>query len=268
MKISSGGIQITTAHTILTASETAGEGSTSNKMPGEPAADPLPWKWSWNATEQFAGNTTYAFKSTVATDGYSSGNFYFNANTGYGILMEQDVTAMKGNALAPWFNINEEDMTKEDGTSLTSGDLDSAVVSTEVGDGQYLTVVYSGYVPGTGFSSSDIGFGTLYWASEDRTLSIDDANDYSAVVNIDSHNIEGDLIYVTYDMEGSQAPTEGAANNWEGTFNNPRTIMVGVWGDAIGHVAINTEITLRGMIIWSGKTEAGNTNITMPIRTS
>lgn len=234
-----------------------------------PAADPFPWKWSWNAKEQFAGNTTYAFGSTVGTDGYASGLMTFSANAGYGVRMEQDGTSMHGNATAPWFNINEGHMTKEDGTSLISGELNSAVVSDAVGAGRYLTIIYSGYVPGSGLSSSDIGYGTLYWASENKTLSYQDVADYSAVVNLDSYNIEGDLIYVTHDMHGSQAPTEGAANNWEDSITNPRTFLVSPFGEVDGsHIATDTEITLRGMIIWSAKTDPGNTNITMPIRTS
>ena len=241
------------------------------KAASTPAADPFPWKWSWNAKEQFAGNTTYAFGSTVGTDGYGSGTFIFSANSGYGIRMEQDDTAMHGAAYPPWFNINEEHMTKQDGTSLISGALDDNVVSDE--GGRYLTVVYSGYIPGSGYSSSDIGYGTLYWASENKTLSYQDITDYSAVVNIANYNIEGDLVYVTYDMNGSEAPRDGTtALDWEAAGSDPRSIIVSPWGDVSGHVAIDTEITLRGIIIWSDKDAVagnhGNTNITMPIRTS
>ena len=187
----------------------ADDGTTIEETPAE---DPYPWVWSWDAREQFIGNTIFAFLSSELDGGYRSSSLSFSTNTGFGVHMAHDGSSNKMGALVPYFDIFDEDMTKQDGTSVTSGDLNTAAVSASGSDGEYLTIIYSGYVPGSGFSSSDIGLGTVYWTQAARTLSIDSVADYSSVVSMDNFNIEGDLIYVTHQMKGSAAPLNDGSN--------------------------------------------------------
>lgn len=228
--------------------------------------DPFPWKWSWNAKEQYAGNSTTSFTATDPSsgDGWLSAYFTISANSGYGVRIQHDDSVMMAMALLGWWDIKIDDMRKQDGTSVTSGTLDGSVTQT----GEYLTFIYSGY-QGTGaiadrFNGAD---SEVYWSMDPDAD--DETSDYSAAVEVDSLNVEGDLIYVTYNMNGSTAkPNVDGSETvaWESANSTvyPRYISHQPWDSA----NIDNEATLRGAIIWDVADTPGNTAISMPIRTS
>ena len=264
MKISSATIGL--SKTNMSVDTFVGAGGANRRSSSTP--DPFPWKWSWNATEQYVGNSTTAFTASAGTDegGFSS-YFTFSANSGYGVRMQHDDTLnMMGTAARlAWWDIRVDDARKQDGTSLTSGTLDGSVTQT----GEYLTFIYSGY-QGTGavadrFNGAD---SYVYWAIP-ADADNDYDGDYSAAVGVDSLNVEGDLIYVTFNMNGTTAKTvDGGSETlaWESANSTfyPRFISHQPWTSP----NIDNEATFRGAIIWDVADTPGNTAISMPIRTS
>lgn len=236
----------------------------SMKAASSTPAPSYPWIWSYNADGQDLDEGQTFNKTTGVGDVTSY--FNFSANTDGGIYFVQDGTAMMTNAAEPYFDIEFDDMNTDGGVSLQKGE--AALTQTLTSSITHITVVLSGY-GGLGIPSSNLsgqgGYQGLYWTSDTGASSY---LDYSNVISPQNINIEGDIIYITFKMQGAN---DQDGNAWGSVGSgDPVAITYQPWTD-VGSTT-GTGVTFHGMIGWDdilkNSTAAGNTAIELPIRIS
>jgi hypothetical protein len=252
-------------------------------------------------------NTTYGFTSNTRIDMFvDAQRIYYASNTGYGVWMRKvdidrdgrndTVAAVELAPASAWWDIAENHMTTANGDSLISGSLDSSVVSRtasntsghEIGSGHLMTFIYSGANAGIGLAPTApwvAGSPQIFWTQNTYSENANDPNPaespmlnssigYNDGRNHESLNVEGDIIYVTYNLEGDHAndyswdtnPNPDSTLLWEDEDSDPRIIEDWLWRPTAGVSNTNASITLRGAILWNANTAPGNTNINFPIR--
>ena len=169
------------------------------------------------------------------------------------------------NALEPYFDIEFADMNTDGGTSLQYNGV--ALPQSLTNSITHITLVISGY-DGQGIAASNLigqgGYQGIYWTSDASAASY---LDYSNVISPESMNTEGDIIYITFNMDGVN---DQDGNEWGSVASgDPIAITYQPWTN-LGSTT-GSGFTFHGMIGWDdGKNslEAGNTSVTLPIRTS
>ena len=243
------------------------------------AASAFPWKWSYNADNQdldanegFSGSGTVGGVTsffTITANTHSDGGLTFRQDESFVMMGAQAVNI-------PYADIEFVDMKTDAGASLQSESMSASLASTI----KYFTVVLSGYDVGSGSGTNSAGkpatdmgpaasdagsYMGFYWT--DNPSAGDDYSDYSSPTRAESINIEGDMIYLTFKVEGTTDQT-GSGDDWGD--NTPIAWTWQPWeglGDGSNKI-LGPGFTFHGLIGWNDSTTAGNTAISLPIRTS